>query len=333
VERLYWWRKNVMKYFSIFETLTKPENSKEDIFKTKKTDSPNFRIGINYLGYPAILINTNSYNQNIQGYKGQNISLSFNQNCTIIGDDDHEKKENLSCIICTSLNTNLHKIFFDICETVYQRLNKNPDPENIKSLTQIIIDLFKQLPNNKKTILGLWGELFLIHASKDPIKTLKAWHSHPRDKYDFYDNNEAVEVKSTIQTSRVHEFSNEQLLGRIEDHYVVSIMTKEVISGGKSVIDMLNELIALKLSNELEQKLKSNLYLTAGIEADVGISEIKFDYEFALKNILYFKVSDIDKIKSVPNSISDIRYKIDLAKNINTTNFSNLLLISNFPLA
>jgi hypothetical protein len=110
-------------------------------------------------------------------------------------------------------------------------------------------------------------------------------------------------------------------------------MTKEVISGGKSVIDMLNELIALKLSNELEQKLKSNLYLTAGIEADVGISEIKFDYEFALKNILYFKVSDIDKIKSVPNSISDIRYKIDLAKNINTTNFSNLLLISNFHLA
>lgn len=320
-----------MKYFDIFETLKKPETDKEDIFRTEKTNSTNFRIGINYLGYPIILISTSPSNQNIQGYRGKNISLSFNQNCTIISQAGEEKKENLSCIICTSANANLHKIFFDICETVYQKLNKNPSPEEIKSLTQIIIDLFKKLPNNKKTILGLWGELFLIHASTDPIKTLNAWHGHPQDKYDFYDNNEAIEVKCTKQTSRVHEFSNEQLLGILEHHYVVSIMTKEVASGGKSVIDMLNELISLKLSNDLEQKLKSNLYLIAGIENDIGISETKFDYEYALKNILYFKVSDIQKINNVPSSISDVRYKVDLAKNISSTNFSNLKLLNNFP--
>ena len=36
-------------------------------------------------------------------------------------------------------------------------------------------------------------------------------------------------------------------------------MTKEINSGGKSIIDMFNELIAMKLPNDLEQKLKSNL--------------------------------------------------------------------------
>lgn len=320
-----------MTYFDIFKNLQKPDTDKEDFFKTKKTNSEKFRIGINYLGYPIILIKTSFLRKNIQGYRGKNISLSFNQNCTIISETGEQKKENLSCIICTTSNKNLHKIFFDICETVYQKLDNNSDPEEIKNLTQIIIDLFKQLPNNKKTIIGLWGELFLIHASKEPIKTLKAWHNHQKDKYDFYDNNEAVEVKCTKQTSRVHEFSNEQLLGILENHYVVSIMTKEINSGGKSIIDMFNELMAMKLPNDLEQKLKSNLYLTQGVDSDLGILDTKFDYEFALKNILYFKVKELEKIQSVPSSISNVHFKMDLAKNKNTTSFEHLNLISNFP--
>ena len=320
-----------MTYFDIFKKLPKPEIDKDDTFQTKQIESSKFRIGINYLGHPAILINTKSINQNTQGYKGKNILLSFNQNCTIINEKFEEQRENLSSIVCTTVDKNLHKIFFDICETVYQKLDNNSDPEEIKNLTQIIIDLFRQLPNNKKTILGLWGELFLISASKDPIKTLEAWHAHPKDKYDFYDNNEAIEVKCTKKTSRIHDFSHEQLLGMLEKHYVVSIMTKEVSTGGKSVSDICNGLISLKLTNEQERKLKYNLYSTAGIDTDVEMAEIKFDYEFALKNILYFKVKDIDKITSVPESISDVSYKIDLAKNKSTSSFSKSDLVSNFP--
>lgn len=319
-----------MEYLEIFKTLDKPITDKEDVFRTKKTSSEIFRVGINCFGYPIILIKTKSFSQNVQGYKGKNITLSLNHDCTIIGDNGNQKIETLSIIICTSLNKNLHKIFFDICETVYKKLEKDPEPAEIKGLTQTIIDLFKQFPNNKKTILGLWGELFLIHSSKDQIKSLKAWHNHPNDKYDFYDYNEAVEVKTTKLTSRIHNFSNEQLLGLIENHYLVSIMTKEVYSGGKSILDMYNELNNLNLSNDHKERLKYNLYSTAGIENDLSALEYKFDYEYALQNIMYFKVSEVEKITNIPNSISDLRFKIDLAKNINTSNFVNLKLMSNF---
>ena len=45
-----------MTYFDIFKNLQKPDTDKEDFFKTKKTNSEKFRIGINYLGYPIILM-------------------------------------------------------------------------------------------------------------------------------------------------------------------------------------------------------------------------------------------------------------------------------------
>ena len=52
-----------MTYFDIFKNLQKPDTDKEDFFKTKKTNSEKFRIGINYL--PNIIATLLQYYLNI----------------------------------------------------------------------------------------------------------------------------------------------------------------------------------------------------------------------------------------------------------------------------
>ena len=112
----------------------------------------------------------------------------------------------------------------DICQTTIPQLGEEPTPKDISEKTQMLIDLFKEMPNKRSSIIGLWGELFLIASSKNITKCLEAWHQHSEDKYDFYDNNEALEVKCTTQTDRKHQFKHDQLVSNLKDHYVASIM-------------------------------------------------------------------------------------------------------------
>ena len=76
--------------------------------------------------------------------------------------------------------------------------------------------IIADLPDAKKGFIGLWGELFLIVSSNNQVKVLEAWHNHAEDKYDFYDNNEALEVKCTTQGDRKHDFRHHQLVSKIE---------------------------------------------------------------------------------------------------------------------
>ena len=59
------------------------------------------------------------------------------------------------------------KIFLDICETTISQLQDEPTPQEIKEKTQILINLFKEMPNKSSSIIVLWGELFLIASSKN----------------------------------------------------------------------------------------------------------------------------------------------------------------------
>ena len=74
---------------------------------------------------------------------------------------DNKNKESLQFDI---------KIFLDICQTTISQLGKEHTPKEISEKTQMLIDLFKEMPNKLSSIVGLWGELFLIASSKNTTK-------------------------------------------------------------------------------------------------------------------------------------------------------------------
>ncbi len=304
----------------IFKNLDTPDEEVEDVFKTELIFGKYHRIGKNYKGLPSILIFTKKDERISAPYKGQNIRLRFNINCKIKEKDENQNYTILSCI---SSEPQTIKIFLDICETSISQLGDEPTSKEIKNNTDILIDLFKELPNKQSSIIGLWGELFLIASSKNITKSLEAWHQHAEDKYDFYDNNEALEVKCTTQTDRKHQFKHDQLVSNLKDHYVVSIMISEDPAKGLSVVDLYEDIKKNCSSDNLNNKLKKIFFKIVGKTPFEELNEYKYDLNFSKKNLLYFKVKGLSKLENKDESISNIYYTIDLAQKKSVDNLSN----------
>ena len=264
-------------YFDLFKKLSMPDSNNDDEFKSILIDNTNHRVAKNSKGLPAILINTKDDESLVSNYKGANILLRFNENCKI-----HE--ENTSSVFtilsCRSDDELTIKMFLDICETTIPQLNKEPSAEEIKKITSVIIELFKEISDKKRSIIGLWGELFLIYSSLNKEKILQAWHENTTDKYDFFDDNQALEVKCTSKTDRIHKFQHDQLLSEIEYHYVASIMVSENFNDGLSVLDLYEDIKNNELPINLINKLKKNFYRVLGSNQKEDLNELRFDLDY-----------------------------------------------------
>ena len=303
----------------IFKKLETPSEKQEDIYKTELILGKHHRLGKNYKGQPSILINTKKNNELVAPYRGMSIRLKFNINCKI---HEENEKQNYTILSCISNDEQIIKIFLDICQTTISQLGKEPTPKEISEKTQMLIDLFKEMPNKLSSIVGLWGELFLIASSKNITKCLEAWHQHAEDKYDFYDNNEALEVKCTTQTDRKHKFKHDQLVSNIKDHYVASIMISDDPNKGLSVVDLYEDIKKRCKLDNLNNKLKKIFFKIVGKTPYEELNEYRYRFDYSKKNLMYYKLKDISTLVNEDDSVTDISYKVDLSRKKNVDELS-----------
>ena len=303
----------------IFKKLETPTEKKEDIYKTQLILGKYHRLGKNYNGLPSILINTKKNNESVAPYKGMSIRLRFNINCKI---HEENEKQNYTILSCISKDEQIIKIFLDICQTTISQLGKEPTPKEISEKTQMLIDLFKEMPNKLSSIVGLWGELFLIASSRNIPKSLEAWHQHAEDKYDFYDNNEALEVKCTSKTDRKHTFKHDQLVSNLKDHYVASIMISDDPIKGLSVVDLYEDIKTRCKLDNLNNKLKKIFFKIVGKTPYEELNEYRYNFDYSKKNVMYYKLKDISTLVNEDDSVTDISYKVDLSRKKNVDELS-----------
>ena len=303
----------------IFKKLETPSEKQEDIYKTELILGKHHRLGKNYKGQPSILINTKKNNESVAPYRGMSIRLKFNINCKI---HEENEKQNYTILSCISNDEQIIKIFLDICQTTISQLGKEPTPKEISEKTQMLIDLFKEMPNKLSSIVGLWGELFLIASSKNITKCLEAWHQHAEDKYDFYDNNEALEVKCTTQTDRKHKFKHDQLVSNLKDHYVASIMISDDPNKGLSVVDLYEDIKKRCKLDNLNNKLKKIFFKIVGKTPYEELNEYRYSFDYSKKNLMYYKLKDISTLVNEDDSVTDISYKVDLSRKKNVDELS-----------
>ena len=303
----------------IFKKLETPSEKQEDIYKTELILGKYHRLGKNYKGQPSILINTKKNNESVAPYRGMSIRLKFNINCKI---HEENEKQNYTILSCISNDEQIIKIFLDICQTTISQLGKEPTPKEISEKTQMLIDLFKEMPNKLSSIVGLWGELFLIASSKNITKCLEAWHQHAEDKYDFYDNNEALEVKCTTQTDRKHKFKHDQLVSNLKDHYVASIMISDDPNKGLSVVDLYEDIKKRCKLDNLNNKLKKIFFKIVGKTPYEELNEYRYSFDYSKKNLMYYKLKDISTLINEDDSVTDISYKVDLSRKKNVDELS-----------
>jgi len=192
--------------------IPKTENSK--LFNAKALNNfPFAKIGVNYLGFPVILISSKFDQTQLsqKNIKLKYIELTHNLECKVT-ENGKFKIDNYSVIIFKNNEETLQNYFLGIAQSLLNSLSRKPTQKEVFETFNNFIEVFRSLTETPtKTIQGLWAELILIEQSKNPETLINYWHNIPEEKFDFNADSEKIEVKSSSNLERIHVFSAEQL--------------------------------------------------------------------------------------------------------------------------
>lgn len=315
----------------IYDNLPLPKKPSPSSFSAKAIRGfENHRIAKNLNDNPSLLILISEKDQDffVANQNLFNIKVAHNVKCEI-ETDKKVNHNNFSVVSYIGQNDDVKDIFLKTCQVLINSLGQNPSNRKIKQTVDKFIELFKAIKEPpKKSVQGLWSELFLIEQSYFPEKIILGWHSTPEEKFDFSLNKLRIEVKSSATESRTHHFSSSQLNPIGGTEIVIASILVNTNVAGISVIDLMN-----KISNKLidfpkqREKLHLIIYSTLGIDVE-QVNEMKFNYELAKESLKFYKSKDIPKIErtNIPKEVSNVRFTSNLINsNHIETNIDTLL--------
>ncbi len=301
----------------IYDKLPLPKKSDSNSFSAKAIKGfENHRIAKNFNDNPSLLILISDKNQDffVANQNLFNIKVTHNVKCEI-ETDRKISHNNFSVVSYIGQNDDVKDIFLKTCQVLIKSLGQNPSNKKIKQTVDKFIELFRAIKEPpKKSIQGLWSELFLIEQSDFSEKIILGWHSIPEEKFDFSFDKLRIEVKSSVTEARIHHFSMAQLNSVSDTEIIIASILLNTSVVGLSVIDLMKK-ISSKLDAFPKQKEKLHLlaYSTLGVDVE-RVNEIKFDYELAKESLQFYKSNDIPKIEStnIPKEVSNIRFTSNL---------------------
>jgi len=322
-----------MSIAGLFDGLEMPSGSNPRLYNVRALpDYPIAKVGINVLGYPAVLIA--SSREHRIGFS-RNVKLKFlelenNVECKL-SEAENTTYSTHTVISFVSEDTELQHYFLEVCEVLLRSIAASATAEDILSTFRRFINIFSSVSETPtKTLHGLWAELFVIESSADPTALLRYWHSEPEGRFDFNADAEKLEVKSSAALERVHTFALEQLNPPTGDQVVVASLFVKHHSNGVSIKGLLDSIAQSVNDVHLLQKLFGLVAKTMGNGLEQSI-KAKFDYALAKRSIKYYKHQDIQKIsiQNVPSKVSQVKFRSDLspvpAVAINTLSLNGLL--------
>jgi len=205
------------------------------------------------------------------------------------------------------------KLFLRLIEVVFGSKEQVFTDRQIRQEILRLSDLLQRTNDDKKGLVGLWGELHILRAADHFDEALKCWCSSSNAKYDFAAKNFLLEIKSTLKTTRLHRFSVEQLRPKIQVPLFIASLLLVERPGGESVGTLVDELLEKIDDTDLRaaflslciQKVGANLY-----HADTKLSLLNNTGAIAVLDALDLPAPATD----ISDPISNIRFDIDLSK-------------------
>ncbi len=305
-----------MNLIELFNDLAIPQKSNGRFNALVIPKYENFRIAIDEMGNPVILIfiaNTVT-GSSFKNYRLKYLELQQNVECKI-SENGRSYCRTFTIITFTGKERNLQEYFLRISETLIRTLHSELKPNQIIETLNKFIEIFKSLNDSPtSTIQGLWTELFLIENSNEPKILLEYWHNNPEEKFDFNAGKEKIEVKSSSNFERIHFFSSEQLNPPKGSEVLIASIFVKQISSGRSVQNLI-ESISDKIDNDFElvTKLYKLVNNTLGNTFEQSLN-IKYDYNIAKDSLKFYWTHDISKIEKIyiPDQVTQVKYKSDL---------------------
>ena len=274
------------------------------------------RLGKDALGRPLLLISVLDATSPRQPTPTdlEHLTVLYNQTCRVSRSDGTFEEGRFAIIHCTGEDPTLQIYFLRVASTILISLKNRPTQFDVAHAMDQFIELFRAMTKpSRKSVQGLWAELFLIAQSAQPAILVNAWHTLPEDRYDFAIDDQRIEVKSFSGSIRQHYFSLEQLHPPEGVKTLVASVLVEHSQAGESIAD-LRERIQTHLGGDsnLLLHLDKVIALTLGNswqQADAAC----FDQWLAEESLAFFETAAIPSVNpNLPSGVSGVRLRSDL---------------------
>jgi len=309
--------------YKIFKELENESPINEEMFSiTSIPTVKNHKLGISNNGLPIFFIkcveNTKLKPLDVNL---EFISVQFSRKCELANNSGKIEEGIYTLILLKNESEFLQEYFLKIVFVILKNISETPVLMDLKIEVEKLIILFTKFSKPAlKTIQGLWAELLLIEQSNNPDYLIESWHSSANDKYDFNDGIDKLEVKSTSQNRRIHNFSLEQLIPNLKSRLIISSIFIVETGTGTSIFDLVETIESKVINKNLIYRLNEMVVTILGKDFEKSF-DVFFDYRFAVDSILYYDSVDIPVINSIsiPPNIMNLRFDCDLT-NVNTIN-------------
>lgn len=302
--------------FKIFQELKNESPKNSDSFAIASLPTiKNHKLGVSQNGQPMFFIKcddntkTKSLDINLEF-----ISVLYKRQCQLINKQGKIEEDIYTVISFKSDSDYLQEYFLKIVFVLIKNISEKPLLKDLKIEIEKLINLFTKFSKPAlKTIQGLWAELLIIEQSNNPDYLIQSWHCSTTDKYDFNNGIDKIEVKSTVKSRRIHNFSLEQLTPNLSSKLIVaSIFTIET-GTGTTIFDLVESIENKIKDKNLGFRVNEMVAVTLGKDFEKSF-DIFFDYQFAVDTIQYYNSFDIPTINrmNIPLNITNIRFDCDL---------------------
>jgi hypothetical protein len=320
-----------LKLVETFNKLIPPELG-SNVFSAESIKNTKHKIAKDGSNCPFIMIAVDSEKlADLPPQSYYNLEINFNKSCLIQSGND-SSEDIYSVIGYKGDDEKIKEYFLKISEIVIKDLGVSPSQKDFLKIVDRLTQLFKtiSLKGAKQTIQGLWAELFLILHSDSVDDMISAWHSDPKEKFDFSLNGLMIEAKSTSRRSpRSHIFKQEQL-DSIENNTILiaSIITEKMDGGGKSIPDLI-EMIEDKVKAS-ENVRKLHEVITDTLRDDINkMGDTSFNLDLARDTFRIFNGHEVPQFNLIPPGISEVSFRASL-EDIDYISDSILDLIKNY---
>lgn len=244
------------------------------------------------------------------------IDVCFSIPCRITMGTEGERTEILTTIVCTTGSKEIEAYFAHVAEAIMRIIGSAPTVQSVAEAVRRLVELFQRLSRPAtRSVIGLFGELYLIHRSRSPKISVLAWRSTVDDRFDFSIENVRLEVKASSERVRAHNFSLEQCNPPTGTIGVLLSVFVESGGGGLSLSELINRIEhQLEGDADLILRLQETVASTLGETTPRALS-LRFDEHLARSSLRAYDLASIPAVRTaIPTEITHVRFRSDLSR-------------------
>jgi hypothetical protein len=244
----------------------------------------------------------------------EHITVQHEVTCRVRHPDGQSQQAPFTVIQFLGPDIHLRGYFLRLAWSLLVSLGQSPTAQEVQRAVHAFAELFRSIAKPaRRSVQGVWAELFVLARATDPIAMAEAWHVSPEDRYDFHGGQDRVEVKSTVGRVRKHRFSLEQLQPPVGTQLMIASILLEQSSGGVSLHDLMDRVhLRLKAAAELQGHIDRVMAETLGDSLPRALA-VRFDWELACETLAFYPHKDVPTLHApLPPELTEISFIANL---------------------